>query len=363
MTFEGTTSKRSSGQYGHFAVLDFYRFVAALGVVIFHFGIYDWARQFYLFVDLFFMLSGFVIACGYSDTVATLPDILTYLRRRLAQIYPLYFLTLMLFAIPALFGMSQFSASPAAILSQLALVNSWPLDAAPPFNYPAWSISVEWAMYLLFPLLMLLRRCGGALVLVAIVAIGFLANEALLGTLPRPFWYLDLNPVRAIPTFAIGILIFIIFRPLSFRYGVWIGLAAFLAAVALMIADANVYAVLALFSLVILLTACGEFARRPALFDHWICRTLGDASYSIYMLHAFILTVFVELLWKGHFGGADLPVAYAVAIGLFIIALSIVTFRRFEKPMRDMISGRRKPCLDVHPRAPIATENGTYELN
>jgi peptidoglycan/LPS O-acetylase OafA/YrhL len=346
-TNKGRTSVQP-GKSGHFAVLDFYRFLAASGVVILHFGVYDWARQFDLFVDFFFMLSGFVIAHTYGDAVNTVPNILTYLRRRLARIYPLYFLTLMLFAIPALLGMTRISVTPSAILSQLALVNAWPLNAALPFNYPAWSISVEWAMYLLFPLLMLLYRRAGYFGLLTIVLIGFFANAALMGMLPVPSWFLDFNPIRAVPTFVIGILIAMMFRRFSFRNGVWIGFAGFLVSVALMIAHANVYAVLALFSIVILLTAGGEFADRPALFNNRICRVLGDASYSIYMLHFFILSVFIELLWKGHFGGAEVPIVYGVAVGLFIIALSILTFNHFEKPMRDLISGRRQRDILGH---------------
>ena len=51
------------------------------------------------------------------------------------------------------------------------------------------------------------------------------------------------------------------------------------------------------------------------------------------------------------FGAAAMPVAYAAAVGLFIIALSVLTFRNFEKPMRDWLSGRRPSSAPGAPQS------------
>jgi peptidoglycan/LPS O-acetylase OafA/YrhL len=79
------------------------------------------------------------------------------------------------------------------------------------------------------------------------------------------------------------------------------------------------------------------------------------------MLHASILSVFIELLWKGHFGVTEVPIFYGVAIGLFTIALSVLTFRNFEKPVRDLLSGRRQREIDPTPssKSYVAREPGS----
>lgn len=119
--------------------------------------------NFAMFVDFFFILSEVVIGLGHANSVARIKDTFTFLRRRIARTYPLYLLTLLIFMAPALFGLSQNSEkwTTVPIAADMLLVKSWPLHPQLLFNFRAWSISVEWAMYLAFPLIMLLYRCIG----------------------------------------------------------------------------------------------------------------------------------------------------------------------------------------------------------
>jgi len=338
-----------------FVTLDFYRFIAACGVVFLHFFslhtpdslLISSTEDFALFVDFFFILSGFVIAHAYSDTLTNTRDVLIYLRRRLARIYPLYFVTLMFFVAAALSGMSHYAVKGSApsLASQLAMVTSWSLTPSLPLNFPAWSISVEWAMYLLFPFLIFISRRAGSWILLAIIALGFLANESYLasGFAPAHVWLLNLNPIRALPSFTIGILMATHIEHFKSRYGVWIGFGVFLGTVAMMIDHQNVYAVLCAFSLAIFLTAGGELIHQPRLFNNSICKALGDASYSVYMLHIIIMMVAFDFLWKRYTGTNQFPVlGFVLAVFPFIVGWSLLTFRMFEKPMRDLISGRRQ---------------------
>src|SRR5215469_9584957 len=119
----------------------------------------------YLWVDLFFVLSGFVLALNYGARFAhgwrsdTWRD---FLLRRVARIYPLY---VVLFAGSAAYmavGLGQSYALPllpyptlshpvADGAANLFMVQSW--GVGPSFDGTAWSLSAEWAAYLLFPLL------------------------------------------------------------------------------------------------------------------------------------------------------------------------------------------------------------------
>src|SRR5581483_6537358 len=93
-----------------FVVLDFYRFVAALGVFIFHLKNIDsgispaWNGSYGLFVDMFFILSGFVISYSYPAGSIGIRGYARFLVRRIARIYPLHLLTLLAFVALAWIG-------------------------------------------------------------------------------------------------------------------------------------------------------------------------------------------------------------------------------------------------------------------
>lgn len=158
------------------------RIVAALWVVVFHFrgnlwteypGIEPWLnpilRHGDLGVDLFFALSGFVLALNYVDRIGdriTRRDTAKFLWARMARVWPVYFVTLNLALLwhgwllmrggPDPVEVKEFSVL--SYLRQLTMVVMWtePDNERVTWNGPAWSISAEWLVYILFPLLALL---------------------------------------------------------------------------------------------------------------------------------------------------------------------------------------------------------------
>lgn len=149
------------------------RAVASLAVVLYHFrevalrrfvdfGPFDpLVRHGYLGVDVFFVLSGFIIYHVYWRSFATrvAPGAWwMFVRNRVARIYPVHVVTLALMlgiyaagrytsrAVPT----NDASYRTVSLLSNLVLTQSWfPGVGAP--NTPAWSVSTEWFAYLLFP--------------------------------------------------------------------------------------------------------------------------------------------------------------------------------------------------------------------
>lgn len=118
----------------------------------------------YLGVDGFFLLSGFALWLGYgSRPPADAAGIGRFFLRRFAKIWPLHGLALLaLLAIvvaaraagatirdPERFGAVEF-------VLQLFLVNAWETTDRHAWNYPSWALSVEWAGYLVFPVLLAL---------------------------------------------------------------------------------------------------------------------------------------------------------------------------------------------------------------
>ncbi len=150
--------------------LDALRIVAAAAVVVLHYAeytkdnaaahfIFAHVQHFNLFVDLFFVISGFVIARQYLEKVDTAFGVKRFLWRRIARIYPLHLLTLgfyLAIAAALQLGLARgenparypLSDIPAQLLMLHAVVGE-----RLTFNFPSWSLSAEMVCYLLFPML------------------------------------------------------------------------------------------------------------------------------------------------------------------------------------------------------------------
>ncbi|MDG4666737.1 acyltransferase [Mycobacterium sp. 236(2023)] len=163
---------------GEIRALSGLRIVAALWVVLFHFRpiVAEAAPGFSSAlapilnagaqgVDLFFILSGFVLTWNYLDRMGEswkTRDTLKFLWLRLARVWPVYLVTMHLAAAFAIFTLyvGGFPLPPPVIeslnalnwLKQFFLVQLWfqPYFDGSSWNGPAWSISAEWLAYLLF---------------------------------------------------------------------------------------------------------------------------------------------------------------------------------------------------------------------
>ena len=113
----------------------------------------------YLAVDLFFMLSGFVMWLNYAERLQSLnrSAIGRFWWRRFARIWPLHAVMLVGFAVLAaalaLKGGDRSGYPLGEVPLHLLLIQNWGFTRALAWNHPAWSISAEMAAYLLFPLL------------------------------------------------------------------------------------------------------------------------------------------------------------------------------------------------------------------
>lgn len=151
-----------------FEALDAFRGLCALSVVIFHTHLVgsitelDFFRGSDIFVEFFFVLSGFVLAhgYGYKENLKFIP----FLRSRFFRLYPLHFFMFFVFLMLEFaklfahkFGGLSFNNEPFTngsaikeIIPNLLLLQSWtPFTNHLSFNYPSWSISIEFYMYML----------------------------------------------------------------------------------------------------------------------------------------------------------------------------------------------------------------------
>lgn len=166
---------------GEIKALTGLRIFAAVWVVLFHFRplLYAAAPDFAAAlaplldrgaqgVDLFFILSGFVLTWTYIDKMGrswSTRATLRFLWLRLARVWPVYLVTLHLAALWIVFTLNvghvpaenvdQLTA--VSYLRQLFMVQLWfqPFFDGSSWDGPAWSISAEWLAYLMFGFLVL----------------------------------------------------------------------------------------------------------------------------------------------------------------------------------------------------------------
>jgi len=302
----------------------------------------------YLGVDLFFTLSGFVIAYNYLDRFRTL-DARAYgrfLYLRLARIYPLHLATLfglLVLVVGARAGAVQLSDEefgPGGFLANVLMVHAWG-GGGTSWNYPAWSISAEWFVYLLFPLIALgFARLG--------VRTALRALAGLLVTLAVGLPLLDLGEgvegvplVRVTVEFLAGCFLCVIHRNVRRRGGLhgWVLPISLLLVVGLVwLSDARTLVVAPAMVLVVWSAAQASgpvaawLASRPMVF--W-----GQVSFALYMTHAIVIFVLQHVVVPESFGGSPLPVRLAVLAGYLAVmaAVAVAAFLLVEKPSRERL--------------------------
>ena len=156
-----------------FSVLDAWRGIAALTIALFRFDADGWyfglglVRNAYLFVDFFFVLSGFVIAYAYLGRLETRQDGTNFVIRRFGRVWPLHVFMLFVFVAmetaQLLLGTSGHqpftgTRTPDTIVANIFLIQSLGFYEHLAWNFPSWSISTEFWTYCLFAALCLVSR-------------------------------------------------------------------------------------------------------------------------------------------------------------------------------------------------------------
>jgi peptidoglycan/LPS O-acetylase OafA/YrhL len=137
--------------------LTFLRFIAALGVVVFHYGTHTpslaWAQPYWRFansaVSFFFFLSGFILTHVYATRRETRR--LDFYVSRAARILPLYFLALLA---ATTFHLEQGTLRWDSLALNALVIQAWVPGHSQTINSAGWSLSVEAFFYLTFPLLL-----------------------------------------------------------------------------------------------------------------------------------------------------------------------------------------------------------------
>lgn len=384
-------------------MLDSWRGIAACLVALFHLDAYShlygvpFLRNSWLFVDFFFVLSGFVIAANYQQRLLDGFGVRRFLLLRLGRLYPLHFAMLALFIAwellkvfrrilaPELssidpvapFGTPQ--QAPNTILANLLLIQSLHLYDFLTWNLPSWSVSTEFYTYVLFAACLVgFRKYAWVALLLAMI--GGPVLIAALGEQNMNTHY-DWGIIRCIYGFAAGAISWNIHRRWNGELRKWLsgsiaewgalGLVVFFVSAAgatrLSIAAPYMFALSVLVFAFEAGAASAILRLRPLVF-------LGTISYSVYMTHVFIAErIFdagIQLDKRWHINpfthreidGGDVAfvgtrlwhgdIAYPVYLAM-IIAMSYLTYRWIEKPAREWVRSR----VRRHDRQTVPSSN------
>ncbi len=189
-----------------YEVLDSWRGLCAIFVAVFHFEVlshiygFSFIRNGFLFVDFFFVLSGFIIQTVYG--VGRLNDGRSYISfaiRRFGRLWPLHIAMTLIFIPPEfaklyLINGGGMIAEEAAFSGRYSLdslaynfvMGQCSIDGTLSWNFPSWSISYELIAYFFFAIIFLLARGKAYLFHIALVVLSLsmlaLYSENFLGT-------------------------------------------------------------------------------------------------------------------------------------------------------------------------------------
>jgi len=346
-----------------FEALDSLRGICAVLVVMFHMPIAshwrDWGlvQHGYLFVDYFFVLSGFVIAHAYGGRLTAMRDAGRFMVRRLGRVWPLHVLMLAAFialeiarVIWPLDSVTPFGRdrSVEAILTNLLLVQAWDLHPYLTWNGPAWTLSAEVACYLIFAGLVLVaphrfRGIGAVLALAGAVIVVACAPRWMNTTY-------DFAVPRAVYGFFLGCVL----------QGVWTRIPRLKGHAATGLEIAAVVAIcvfigwatgpvtvgVTVIFLGVVWVFAGEDGALSRVLDRPALVTLGRWSFSIYMIHMFVLTVMLivarKLDWMPNgrridFGSVWINDGFAIGMFGLILLLALAAHRLVETPAQRLI--------------------------
>jgi len=361
-----------------YEALDGLRGICALLVCILHarilshFYALDFIRNAYLFVDFFFVLSGFVICVSYSNKIKEKKDFLKFAIKRVGRIWPLHILMLLVLLAIELAKYSILSQSSInsdsgafvgrfsvdAFFSNVFLIHALGIYDTLTWNNPSWSISVEFFTYLVFGLIVYLFRSKlqsvSILIAISSILVLYFLNS------PNMDITYDYGLIRCFAGFFIGVFIFL-WRKISLSLSFFVGSVIEWILVVLIVLFVSFFGheqwsllspIVFGFTVWFFSYELGSFS---SLLKSKFIQILGVLSFTMYMLHSVLLTVmwrFFFLLNKNDPGYIintsksnvyssliDLGGPYAGDFLLFtylliVVGLSALIYKLYEEPSR-----------------------------
>ena len=384
------------------------RGIAALLVVVFHSNLMLMAflppgythvvENGWLWVDFFFMLSGFIMSYVYGKRFAARAGSVEYWRylgARFARVYPLHLVTLV-WALASCVAIVHYATAldpffadmfnPRAAPASLLLLQGLHLFKAAPLNTPSWSLSTEWWVYMIFPFVVptfsRLNVAGRRAATVLLIGF-YVLLRYWIGPMAGPVYgqptlnmVQDFGIFRCLAGFFLGMLVYEFYRSgiardLFRKSGCFV--AAFGGCLLAMHLGAMDLAIVTFFPFILLTAAYNEAGVKQLLDSHSLQR-LGDWSFSIYMVHVPIMLMYVVVQVRekpDRFADfmtlVSTPPDYRLGAILCVIVVVLtllvaaLTYRFVELPARNYLNARFATKRNALPVAARMLHTGERE--
>jgi peptidoglycan/LPS O-acetylase OafA/YrhL len=339
--------------------LTFTRFIAAIAIVIYHYGkgsfLFNNKYVSFIFeqanigVSYFFILSGFVMIIAYNNT--TFIGSLSYLKNRFARVYPVYFLAILLtLVIYFTKGIKMLD-----LFLNLFMIQAWFPNKALTINFPGWSLSVEMFFYIAFPFLFNWFYKNGYKNKLAFYILffwfisqlffHFLLKDNSISTKPfskNDFYYI---PLFHFNEFLMGNLAGLFFidklKDKKGNYSIYI-IIIFLLLIVLLkyqfgLEYHNGLLSILFIPLIILVSLNQDYLN--TLLNKKFFIFLGEISFGIYILQRPIWKILSPHLFEKYLGldkEKDFTTSFFIRF-LMLILISSISYLYFEKPVRNQI--------------------------
>lgn len=304
----------------------------------------DFARHGFLGVAFFFVLSGFIISLAHASDIGRLERLPAYLRKRFVRVYPTYWIYLTGFILASAVGIGypDFSWSPLNLISSYIL---FPLSSNVTLPIKvAWTLVYEVTFYAFFIVLFFSRIFGLVAIsiwfLIVILNVLFINSDFYIVS----HWNLY---------FMAGILAYVLYR-LEWSKLIWPALA--LGVVSLVVYALNADGISRIRDIAapenvnlhfLLVLSFGLLVLGAALLDRrfeirWpkLLIFIGDASYSIYLVHSSVISIVVILAKKIKiFDSIPIELLFLVIFAVSVVA-GTVAYLVVERPILNFLRNR-----------------------
>ena len=302
--------------------IQFLRGIASISVVVFHCSSLSGVSMHVAFlaagVDIFFVISGIVMALSISDKTKGID----FLYRRFLRVVPMYWIFT---ALAVLFSALQYGIVPPFSYIFTSLFFLPPAMGTMPILYPGWSLNFEMFFYLILSVFIITRTP----VLYSAVLIAALASIGPISGLSSLDYYLSSHLIEFSSGIVIGLFIKNGFVDLSKKLSITLVFIGFFSLILQPQPSSTIglsWGIPSIFIVVGML-----HYNESRLINTPLSRLMGDASYSIYLAHPFVIWIY------GVAFGENLPIQHILIASILSIIAGLVSFWVLERPINGAI--------------------------
>ena len=313
-------------------------------------------------VQLFFVLSGFVMYISYGNKILNGSEpFIRYLLLRIARLYPVYFLVLSLYLVVNIWLGYDYHEMIRLYFINLAMIQSWMGDTGSAFNVlnpPSWSVSNEMFFYLTFFLCLVVFKINTRFML--FICLFFIVTSIFIFCVRNGvdgysfYWLSYVNPLYRINDFFAGCLLGVLYiqacnlsiQPAGVLKKILptmsLILVIILYGIEYFIPNMSWYSSIVTRILACLFIMSLLYSHNGVV--HWVLSKkisvyLGECSYSLYLIHHFVIFILIPILFKPYI---DYIILMCCMKMIFPILFSVVIYKYYEKPIYSVLRNKIK---------------------